>query len=181
MEKRFLLFLAGLFVSIGIFAQVKVTGVVISADDNEPLIGASVNVKGAKTGVSTDIDGKFSITVPSTKSQLVVTYVGMKSVTVPVSKTPMTIALESSSTALDEVVVTGMTKMDKRLFTGAATKVDASEARIGGMADISLPAFRCRTYLVLSVLPPKSASAVPHLSMVRLSPSGLSTVLSWRT
>lgn len=137
MEKRFLLFLAGLFVSIGIFAQVKVTGVVISADDNEPLIGASVNVKGAKTGVSTDIDGKFSITVPSTKSQLVVTYVGMKSVTVPVSKTPMTIALESSSTALDEVVVTGMTKMDKRLFTGAATKVDASEARIGGMADIS--------------------------------------------
>ncbi|MCM1021670.1 MAG: SusC/RagA family TonB-linked outer membrane protein [Muribaculum sp.] len=137
MEKRLLLLLMGLCASIGLFAQVKVTGVVVSASDDEPLIGATVSVKGKNVAVATDLDGKFSLNVPSSNSQLEVKYVGMKPATVKVSTTPMRIVLESSSTELDEVVVTGMQKMDKRLFTGAATKVDAQAARIGGMADIS--------------------------------------------
>ncbi len=137
MEKRLLLLLSGLIIGIGLFAQVKVTGVVLSASDDEPLIGATVSVKGTKTAVATDLDGKFTITAPSTNSQLEVKYVGMKTVTVKVQGTPMRIVMESSTQELDEVVVTGMQKMDKRLFTGAATKVDAQQARISGMADIS--------------------------------------------
>lgn len=137
MEKRLLLLLAGLFISIGMFAQVKITGVVISSEDEEPLIGATVAVKGAKTGVATDVDGRFSITVPSSKSQLIVSYVGMETATIPADTKEMRIMLVPSSTNLNEVVVTGMTKVDRRLFTGAATKVDAQDARIGGMADIS--------------------------------------------
>ena len=137
MEKRLLLLLSGLIIGIGLFAQVKVTGVVLSASDDEPLIGATVSVKGTKTAVATDLDGKFTITAPSTNSQLEVKYVGMKTVTVKVQGTPMHIVMESSSQELEEVVVTGMQKMDKRLFTGAATKVDAQQARISGMADIS--------------------------------------------
>lgn len=137
MEKRLLLLLLGLCVGIGLFAQVKVTGVVVAASDDEPLIGATVSVKGKATAVATDIDGKFVITVPSANSQLEVKYVGMKTAVVKAQTTPMRIVMESSSTELEEVVVTGMQKMDKRLFTGAATKVDAQSARIGGMADIS--------------------------------------------
>lgn len=137
MEKRLLLFLAGLFVCIGLSAQVKITGVVISSEDEEPLIGATVAVKGAKTGVATDVDGRFSIVVPSSKSQLIVSYVGMETATIPADTKDMRIMLVPALTNLHEVVVTGMTKVDRRLFTGAATKVDAQDARIGGMADIS--------------------------------------------
>ena len=137
MEKRLLLLLLGLCVSIGIFAEIRVTGVVLSAGDDEPLIGATVAVKGQNIAVATDLDGKFALTAPSANSQLEVKYVGMKTVVVKVQSAPMRIVMESSSTELDEVVVTGMQKMDKRLFTGAATKVDAQSARIGGMADIS--------------------------------------------
>lgn len=116
----------------------SVTGVVVSAEDNEPIVGASVMVKGTKTGTSTDLDGKFTIkNLPSKAKTLVVSFIGMKTKEVPITSGNMEIALESSSEQLDEVVVTGMQKMDKRLFTGAATKIDAQNARIGGMADIS--------------------------------------------
>lgn len=116
-----------------------VTGVVISADDDEPVVGASVMVKGTKTGTSTDIDGKFTISkLPRNAKTLVVSYIGMKTKQVAIQRgTKMTIALESDAEQLQEVVVTGMQKMDKRLFTGAATKIDAQDARISGMADIS--------------------------------------------
>lgn len=116
----------------------SVTGVVVSAEDNEPIVGASVMVKGTKTGTSTDLNGKFTIkNLPSKAKTLVVSFIGMKTKEVPITSGNMEIALESSSEQLDEVVVTGMQKMDKRLFTGAATKIDAQNARIGGMADIS--------------------------------------------
>ena len=116
-----------------------VTGVVISADDDEPVVGASVMVKGTKTGTSTDIDGKFTISkLPRNAKTLVVSYIGMKTKQVAIQRgTKMTITLESDAEQLQEVVVTGMQKMDKRLFTGAATKIDAQDARISGMADIS--------------------------------------------
>ncbi len=114
------------------------SGVVISAEDNEPIVGASVMVKGTKVGTSTDVDGKFTIkNLPSKAKTLVVSFIGMKTREVPITAGKMEIVLESSSEQLDEVVVTGMQKMDKRLFTGAATKIDAQNARIGGMADIS--------------------------------------------
>lgn len=61
----------------------------------------------------------------------------MKAAEVAITDGKMNIELSSSAEELGEVVVTGMTKMDKRLFTGAATKIDAQDARIGGMADIS--------------------------------------------
>ena len=116
-----------------------VTGIVISADDDEPVVGASVMVKGTKVGTSTDIDGKFTIgKLPAGAKTLVVSYIGMKTKQVPIVKgTEMKISLESDAEQLQEVVVTGMQKMDKRLFTGAATKIDAQDARISGMADIS--------------------------------------------
>lgn len=141
MRKSLLMLLVMILTGIGLtVAQTpgSVSGVVISADDNEPIVGASVMVKGTKVGTATDVDGKFSIkNLPSKAKTLVVSYIGMKTKEVPITSGTMEIALESSTEQLDEVVVTGMQKMDKRLFTGAATKVDAQAARIGGMADIS--------------------------------------------
>ena len=66
MEKRLTMFLACLLLSLGMaLAQTKVTGTVISAEDNEPVIGASIIVQGQKSGTVTDANGHFTISVPS--------------------------------------------------------------------------------------------------------------------
>ena len=118
-------------------AQVKVSGVVLQAEDDEPVIGATVTVKGTNIATATDLDGKFTVTAPSSKSKLVVTYVGMNPHEFSATTKPVTIKLESSATQLSEVVVTGMQKVDKRLFTGATTSISAEKARLDGVADIS--------------------------------------------
>jgi len=137
MVKRLNMILAVLFLSIGMaMAQTTVSGTVIAADDGEPIIGASVMVKGTQTGDVTDIDGHFSFSSPQDNPQLVISYVGMKTVTVKGGQ-DIKVSLQPDDKTLQEVVVTGMTKMDKRLFTGAATKVNAEDAKLDGVADIS--------------------------------------------
>ena len=97
-----------LFLGIGLAnAQTtKVTGTVISADDNEPIIGASIVVKGTMVGTVTDFDGAFSLDVPSSAKTLVISYVGMKSQEVSVK--PVINILLNSDTQNIEVVVTAM-------------------------------------------------------------------------
>lgn len=116
-------------------AQTKVTGSVIDNESGEAVIGASVMVQGAKKGTVTDIDGKFSIEVPAGK-KLAISYIGMKTVTVS-PKSNMVVVLEADDATLNEVVVTGMQKVDKRMFTGASTRISADEAKLSGVADIS--------------------------------------------
>ena len=136
MMKRLSLILASLFLYAGLaLAQTKVTGTVISQEDGEPIIGASVVVQGSKTGVVTDMNGQFSLSVPEGK-KIVISYIGMKTETVT-AQNGMRVTLATDGQALDEVVVTGMQKMDKRLFTGATAKVSAEKAKIDGIADIS--------------------------------------------
>lgn len=120
----------------GALAQTKVTGTVVSLEDGEPVIGASVVVAGAaRTGTVTDIDGHFSLEVPAGK-KLVVSYIGMQPQTLSPSA-KMLIKLKPDSKSLGEVVVTGMQHVDRRLFTGAATSINAEEAKLDGVADIS--------------------------------------------
>ena len=137
MEKRLLFLLAGLlFFFGGAMAQMKVTGTVVSQEDGEPIIGASVVIAGAnKTGTVTDIDGHFSMEVPAGK-KLVFSYVGMEPQTVAAASN-MLVKLKADSKNLDEVVVTGLQKMDKRLFTGATSKITGDKAKFDGVADIS--------------------------------------------
>lgn len=135
MEKKLTMILACLFLSIGMaMAQTKITGTVVSQEDGEAVIGASVFVQGTKTGTVTDVNGKFALDVPTNK-KLVVSYVGMESQTV-LARAGIKVVLKSS-TSLNEVVVTGMQKLDKRLFTGSTTKIDAEAAKIDGLPDIS--------------------------------------------
>ena len=136
MEKRLSMTLASLFLFIGMaFAQTNISGTVVSQEDGEPIIGATVIIQGTKDGTVTDIDGNFSIAV-SAGQKLVISYVGMETQTVT-PKNGIKIALRNDDKTLQEVVVTGMQKVDKRLFTGASTKISANEAKIDGMADIS--------------------------------------------
>lgn len=137
MIKKLFLTLFCAVLSAGIaFAQggSKVNGIVVD-EIGEPVIGASVFVKGTKTGAVTDVDGKFSINT-SPGSTLVITYVGYEKVETK-AESGMKVTMSPSSHALGEVVVTGMQKMDKRLFTGATAKIDAEKAKLDGVADVS--------------------------------------------
>lgn len=136
MEKKLTMLLVCLFLSLATaFAQKKITGTVISQDDGLPVIGATVMVQGTKTGVTTNMDGQFTITVPAGK-KLTISYIGMDTQTVT-PKAGMKVTLQSNSHTMNEVVVTGIQKMDKRLFTGATTKVDASKVKLDGVADVT--------------------------------------------
>ena len=137
LKKVFLSF-AMTLIALCAAAQLRVEGVVINKDDNEPIIGATVQLKGNTShGTATDADGRFVLDVPSKKSVLIITYVGMTTQEVPVGKGQLKVIMTSDSQVLSEVVVTGMQKVDKRLFTGATTSVDASKAKLDGVADIS--------------------------------------------
>lgn len=141
MKQKWTMWLVCIWMSVGLaLAQNRtVTGVVLSAEDNEPVIGASIVIVGTSQGVSTDLDGKFTLTdVPASAKEIKVSYIGMKTQVVAIKRQgAMKIVLESDSEVLSEVVVTGMTKVDKRLFTGAADRLTADDVKLDGMADIS--------------------------------------------
>ena len=139
MRKRLILFLACLFTGVGlIVAQtITVTGTITSEEDNEPIIGATILVKGTNMGTVSDVNGKFSISnVPGTAKILQISYIGMRTQEVTIKPT-LTILMKSDSEILDEVVITGMTATDKRLFTGATDRINAEGSILSGIADIS--------------------------------------------
>lgn len=106
MKKLLLLLLTVLSVSLGAYAQKRVTGTVIDAATGEPLVGATIMPVGSSNGVATDLDGKFTLNLPESVKQLKVSYVGMETKTVDVADN-LNISLSVSNNALDEVVVTG--------------------------------------------------------------------------
>lgn len=103
--------------------QLNISGVVISSEDNEPLIGATVSVKGNPTkGVITDINGQFQLSVETGTKMLVVSYVGMKTqeIRVPRREKELKIVLIPETMDIDVVVVTGYGNFSKSSFTGSA-------------------------------------------------------------
>lgn len=107
--------------------NITVHGTVVSATDEDPLIGASVvcDIEGPTKGVATDIDGNFEITVPE-GANLTVSYIGFKNLTV-MAQPQMTIKLEEDNALLDEVVVVGYSTQRKVDVTGAISSVDVKE------------------------------------------------------
>ena len=125
--KRFTLLLANvLLICSAALAQVTITGTVVSASDNEPIIGATVNVVGTQAGTATDIDGRFTLTVPSTNSQLKVSFIGMTPITVK-AENGMVIEMHSNTQDLDEVVVVAYGTAKKSALTGAVSQVTAQQ------------------------------------------------------
>ncbi len=123
MKKTILSALLLLISAIAVQAQnVTVNGTVISAADNEPLIGASIvsDVAGS-VGTATDIDGKFTITVPE-GSTLKFSYVGFRTEALK-AEPQMEVYLQENSELLDEVVVVGYQTVRKADLTGAVSVV----------------------------------------------------------
>jgi len=135
--KRLSLVLTALLLCIGtLVAQTSISGTVFSADDNEPLMGVSITVEGTKNKTITDLNGKFTLPDVKQNAVLVVSMIGMRTERVK-AKNGMRIVLVSEDVQMAEVVVTGQQQIDKRLFTGAATKVDAEKIKLSGAADVS--------------------------------------------
>ena len=129
MKRKLMLLLACLFVGIGLVtAQTqKVTGVVISEEDGQPVIGASVLVKGTQVGAITGIDGDFTLpNVPSSAKTLVISYIGMQTQEVAI-KPNLRIMLKTNTEMLDEVMVVAYGTAKKSAFTGSASVVKSDE------------------------------------------------------
>lgn len=119
MKKLFLLLLLIGSSAMSALAQQLIKGQVVDASSGEPLIGATVQPTSGGTGVATDIDGRFSLRVPSGAKSLQVSYVGYETVTVAPAD-GLVVKLLSGSNSLDEVVVTalGIKRDVKALGTG---------------------------------------------------------------
>ena len=105
MKKRLSLMLLCMVATIAAWAQTVITGTVVSAADGEPLIGASVKVKGEKTAAVTDMNGKFKINTEAGKT-LVFSYIAMETMERP-AKNGMLVKMQTAEEMMDELVVTG--------------------------------------------------------------------------
>ena len=123
-------------------------GVVMSSDDHEPIIGASVTVSEAqlkqakssqtRLGTVTDMDGAFHIVVPDAVTELEVRYLGYAPRTIELvpGVDDYDIVLDPSQTQLSEVVVTGYQAIERRKLTASITKLDIDESKIGSVINI---------------------------------------------
>ncbi len=119
--------LALLFVGVSVvLAQTTYSGKVVSAEDGEPIVGATVMVKGTTTGTITNVNGNFTIALPGNNRTLVITYVGMKSMEVQATQN-MLVRLESASTELEEVVVVAYGTTKREAKTGSVSVVTAEK------------------------------------------------------
>lgn len=125
--KKLALTLMALLVSSLSFAQQKITGKVVDAS-GEAVIGASVVVKGNGTGVASDLDGNFVLTVPAGKNELDVSYIGYATQTITIGKnTTFKIVLQEDKKLLDEVIVVGYGIQKKKLVTGSTVEVKGED------------------------------------------------------
>ena len=136
MKRMIYLFLC-LFTGIGLASAqtTRGTGTVISADDCEPIIGASIVVKGTSVGTVTDLDGAFSLNVPGDAKTLTISYVGMIAQDVAVRPT-LSITLQSDTRNLEEIVVVGYGTQRKKDVTSSISQVRGQD-----IADKASPSF----------------------------------------
>ena len=131
------MFFACLFLSIGMaLAQSRLTGTVTSAEDGQPVVGASVKAKGLNAGAVTNVDGEFTINVP-VGTELEITYLGMVPKTVKAANN-MRIVLESDSHTLEGVVVTGYGSARKLgTIAGSVSSVSGDALSLRPSASVS--------------------------------------------
>jgi TonB-linked SusC/RagA family outer membrane protein len=114
-----------------------ITGQVIDVN-GDPLPGVTIMIKDTQIGTATGFDGEFSLELPAGNKILVVSYIGMVTQEIDVTnKTELTVTLLDETTDLDEVVVTGYQRIDRRLFTGSAAKLKAEEVKLDAVPDVS--------------------------------------------
>ena len=121
-KSRYVFFILACLFGLYVQAQNRtVKGRVLSAEDKEPLIGATVKIPGTSIGVVTDIDGNFSLEVPNKDKTLVIEFLGMSTLTAKIpANGVLNVSLRPDTQRLDEVVVTGYGNFSKSSFTGSA-------------------------------------------------------------
>ncbi len=115
-----------------VIAQIdrEISGVVIDARKNEPVIGATIIIKGTTKGTVTNIDGTFTLNVPDDSNELEVSYLGYQSRTVTIgNQSELTVYLQEEEGVLEEVVVLGYDSQKKKDLTGAVSTVNAEELK----------------------------------------------------
>ncbi|MFZ9662070.1 MAG: SusC/RagA family TonB-linked outer membrane protein, partial [Chitinophagaceae bacterium] len=130
-----MILLAALIQSVPTYAQTAVKGTVLD-NAGKPVSGASVAVKGKKTGTLTDADGKFSLSTVA-GDVLVITSVGFAEQQVVVTSSTLNVVLQSSATKLEDVVVVGYGTQRKRDLTGAVSYVNVAETKSYSASNLS--------------------------------------------
>lgn len=127
MRKLLALVAAFAFFSLNVWAQRTLTGKVTD-ENGAPLSNVSVVVKGSSTGTVTKTDGTFSLSVPAGARELEISSLGFAAQTIAIgSGSNYNVSLVSSTKDLNEVVVTGITRVRRSQFAGAASKIDARQ------------------------------------------------------
>ena len=118
------------------YRNLTVTGTVYSEEDNLPLPGVTVMVKGTTTGVSTDVDGKFSITIPDEGATLVFSFIGFGTQELEVyTSKELSITLQPELTSMNEVVVVGYGTTRKGDITSSIAGVKEENFVKGAVRD----------------------------------------------
>ena len=147
---KVLVFATALILNISVYAQTTVSGLVIDSN-REPVIGATVLVKGTSTGTATDFEGRFTVKAPNENSMLVISYVGCETREVAANSPELQngIVLRENAQNLDEVVVIGYGSVKKSDATGSViaikpdefnkgNRVTAQDALVGKVAGVNV-------------------------------------------
>lgn len=128
-----------MFVIAGLtsFAQVTVSGLVVDKD-HEPIIGATVLVKGTATATATDFDGKFTIKAPKADAILTISYLGCLPVDIAANSPELAkgVVMQENSELLDEVLVIGYGSVKKSDATGSVTAIKPDDANMGSRVSV---------------------------------------------
>jgi len=121
-----------------LFAQTRqVSGTVISAEDNQPIPGVSVYVKGTTVGTITNINGEYTLDVPSNATDLVFSFVGMKSLELPITGPVINATLEPDVLGLEEVLVIAYGRIRKESLTGSASVIDSKAIESRSLSSVA--------------------------------------------
>jgi TonB-linked SusC/RagA family outer membrane protein len=140
MRKLLLLIFVFCGLSYSLMAQQKiVTGTVTGAEDGQPVIGCTVQIKGTTAGTSTDVDGKYSLAVPEDATTLIFSYIGMKKTEVEIgARSIVDVSLEPDIKGLDEVVVTALgISREKKALGYAVQDVKSDVIQRAGNTDLA--------------------------------------------
>ncbi len=136
MKLRLTVLLAALIIMTGSAYARIVHGNVYDAANSEPIVGASVLVKGSQLGTATDIDGAFRLDVPNNATELMVSYIGMKTQVVKIAP-DMKIYLETAIENLDEVMVVAYGTQKKSSITGSISQVNSDKIELRPVSSVA--------------------------------------------
>lgn len=137
MKKSIYMLLILCTMSMSLFAQdITVSGTVTEGSTGEPLIGVTVQIKDKAIGTMTDLDGKYTISVPSGET-LVFSQVGLKKQEIIVTSSTLDVVMEEDGVLLDQVVVIGYGTVKKSHLSGAVASISAEKMNVDMYSDVS--------------------------------------------